>query len=126
VSDQFESYFIEPGIHHRGGLVLGESIGDLAGAKIAYRAFQKAQQTRPAQTIDGFTPDQQFFIAWGQFRGDAIRPESQRLMVQNDPHPTGKYRVIGPLSNMPEFAQTFGCKAGDEMVREGAKRCEVW
>ena len=124
VVDQFEGYFIEPGIHHNGKLVLGESIGDLAGAKIAYRAFQKAQQTRPAKTIDGFTPDQQFFIAWGQFRGDEIRPEAQRTMVQRDPHPTGKYRVIGPLSNLPEFAKAFGCAAGSEMVRE--KRCEVW
>ena len=67
---------------------------------------------RPEPTIDGFTPEQQFFIAWGQFRGDAIRPETQRLMVQGDPHPTGKYRVIGPLSNMPEFPQAFACAAG--------------
>ena len=126
VADQFENYFIEPGIHHQGKLVLGESIGDLAGAKIAYLAFQKAQQTRPAQTIDGFTPDQQFFIAWGQFRGDAIRPETQRLMVQGDPHPTGQYRVIGPLSNMPEFAKAFGCSESDAMVRPANKRCEVW
>jgi endothelin-converting enzyme/putative endopeptidase len=124
VVDQFEGYFVEPGIHHNGKLVLGESIGDLAGAKIAYLGFQKAQQTRPAKTIDGFTPDQQFFIAWGQFRGDEIRPEAQRTMVQRGPHPTGKYRVIGPLSNMPEFAKAFGCAAGSEMVRE--KRCEVW
>src|SRR5947207_8539509 len=69
VADQFENYFIEPGIHHNGKLVLGESIGDFAGAKIAYLAFQKARQTNPAPTLDGFTPDQQFFIAWDQFRG---------------------------------------------------------
>jgi putative endopeptidase len=126
VSDQFENYFIEPGIHHNGKLVLGESIGDLAGAKIAWLAFQKAQQTRPAVDIDGFTPAQQFFIAWGQFRGDATRPETQRLMVQGDPHPVAKYRVIGPLSNIPEFAKTFGCKADAAMVRPEGKRCEVW
>jgi putative endopeptidase len=124
VVDQFEGYFIEPGIHHIGKLVLGESIGDLAGAKIAYLGLQKAQAKTPGQTIDGFTPDQQFFIGWGQFRGDELRPETQRQMVQNGPHPTGKYRVIGPLSNMPEFAKAFGCTAGSEMVRE--KRCEVW
>ena len=124
VVNQFEGYFIEPGIHHNGKLVLGESIGDLAGAKIAYLAFQKAQQTRPAKPIDGFTPDQQFFIAWGQFRGDAIRPEAQRMMVQGDPHPTGQFRVMGPLSNMPEFAKAFGCKQDSLMVRP--KRCEVW
>ena len=101
VVDEFEGYFVEPGIHHNGRLVLGEAIGDLAGAKIAHRAFRIAQRTRPAPTLDGFTPDQQFFIAWGQFRGDEIRPETQRLMVQGDPHPIGRYRVIGPLSNLP-------------------------
>ena len=126
VVDQFESYFIEPGIHHNGKLVLGESIGDLAGAKIAWLAFQKAQETKPAQTIDGLTPAQQFFIAWGQFRGDETRPETQRVMVQGDPHPIAKYRVIGPVSNLPAFAQTFGCAATDAMVRPPDKRCEVW
>jgi putative endopeptidase len=127
VVKQFDNYFIEPGIHHNGKLVLGESIGDLAGAKIAYRAFHIAQRGKPpAPTIDGFTPDQQFFIAWGQFRGDEIRPESQRTMVQSDPHPTGKYRVIGPFSNLPEFQQAFQCKAGSPMVRKPAERCEVW
>jgi endothelin-converting enzyme/putative endopeptidase len=126
VVDQFEGYFIEPGVHHNGKLVLGESIGDLAGAKIAYLALQKAQAKTPGRTIDGLTPDQQFFIGWGQFRGDEIRIESQRVMVQGDPHPTGKYRVIGPLSNMPEFAKAFGCKQDALMVRPKEKRCEVW
>jgi endothelin-converting enzyme/putative endopeptidase len=127
VVDQFEGYFIEPGIHHNGKLVLGESIGDLAGARIAFRAYQRSREGKgPEPTIDGFTPEQQFFIAWGQFRGDALRPETQRLMVQSDPHPTGKYRVIGPLSNMREFQQAFSCRAGAPMVRADDKRCEVW
>jgi endothelin-converting enzyme/putative endopeptidase len=126
VVDQFEGYFIEPNIHHNGKLVLGESIGDLGGANLAYRAFQKAQQQARQPTLDGFTPDQQFFIAWGQFRADAIRPETQRLMVQGDPHPIAKYRVIGPLSNMPEFRATFGCKADAPMVRAEDKQCNVW
>lgn len=127
VAAQFEGYFIEPGIHHNGKLVLGESIGDLAGAKIAFLAYQHSREGKgPEPTIDGFTPEQQFFIAWGQFRGDAIRPETQRLMVQSDPHPTGKYRVIGPLSNMPEFWKAFGCPDTAAMVREKEKRCSVW
>jgi endothelin-converting enzyme/putative endopeptidase len=123
---QFDGYFIEPNIHHNGKLVLGESIGDLAGAKISYLAFKKAQQAHPAPTIDGLTPDQQFFIAWGQWRGDEIRPETQRTMVQGDPHPIGKYRVIGPLSNLPEFKQAFSCKDDSAMVRPAADRCTVW
>jgi len=126
VVDQFEHYFIEPTIHHTGKLVLGESIGDSGGANLAYRAFQKAQQQAPAPALDGFTPDQQFFIAWGQFRGDEIRAETQRLMVQGDPHPIAKYRVIGPLSNMPEFQAAFSCKADAPMVRAADKRCTVW
>jgi endothelin-converting enzyme/putative endopeptidase len=127
VVDQFEGYFIEPGIHHNGRLVLGESIGDLAGARIAFRAYQISRRGKgPEPTIDGFTPEQQFFVAWGQFRGDALRPETQRLMVQSDPHPTGKYRVIGPLSNMSEFQQAFSCGADAPMVRAADKRCEVW
>ena len=125
VAKQFDGYFIEPGVHHNGKLVLGESIGDLGGAKIAFKAFQKSMEGKPRPAnVDGFTPEQQFFIAWGQWRGDAVRIETQRVMVQSDPHPIGKFRVNGPLSNLPEFQQAFSCKAGSGMVR--AERCEVW
>ena len=127
VAKQFDGYYIEPNIHHNGKLVLGESIGDLAGVKIAYLAFQRAQQGKPpAPVVDGFTPDQQFFIAWGQFRGDETRPETQRLMVQGDPHPVAKFRVIGPLSNFPPFAKAFSCKPDSPMVRPAAEQCVVW
>ncbi len=127
VADQFDHYFIEEGVHHNGKLVLGESIGDLGGAKIAYLAWKKSLEGKPAPVdIDGFTPDQQFFIAWGQFRGDATRIEQQRVMMQTDPHPTGKYRVNGPLSNLPEFQKAFACKDDSAMVRPTAKRCVIW
>ena len=127
VVKQFEGYFIEPGIHHNGKLVLGESIGDLAGAKLAWLAYQKSRAGKGAEaTIDGFTPAQQFFLSWGQWRGDEIRPETQRTMVQGDPHPIAKYRVNGPLSNLPAFREAFQCKADAPMVRQGAERCEVW
>ncbi|HEY6765110.1 MAG TPA: M13 family metallopeptidase [Candidatus Sulfotelmatobacter sp.] len=127
VADQFDHYFIEDGVHHNGKLVLGESIGDLGGAKIAYLAFEKSLEGKPRPAnIDGFTPEQQFFIAWGQFRGDEIRPEAQRLMVQSDPHPIAKFRVIGPVSNLPEFQKAWSCKADAAMVRPAGKRCEVW
>ncbi len=127
VATQFDGYFIEPGIHHNGKLVLGESIGDLAGAKLAWRAYLKSREGKgPEPTIDGFTPEQQFFLSWAQWRGDEIRPETQRTMVQTDPHPIAKFRVNGPLSNLPEFGKAFSCKAGDAMVRPKADRCEVW
>ncbi|HEY1659132.1 MAG TPA: M13 family metallopeptidase [Candidatus Sulfotelmatobacter sp.] len=127
VANQFDNYFIEPGIHHNGKLVLGESIGDLGGAKIAFLAYEKSLEGKPRPAdIDGFAPEQQFFIAWGQFRGDETRPETARLMVQADPHPIAKYRVIGPLSNLPEFQKAWSCKADSPMVRGEGKRCEVW
>jgi endothelin-converting enzyme/putative endopeptidase len=126
VADQFDSYFIEPGIHHNGKLVLGESIADLGGARIAFRAFEKAHAAHPEPPPAGLTPEQEFFVAWGQFRGDETRPEAQRLMIQGDPHPVAKFRVLGPLSNLPAFAAAFSCPATAAMVRPAAQRCEVW
>jgi endothelin-converting enzyme/putative endopeptidase len=128
VVKQFDGYKIDgPGdIHIQGKLVLGESIGDLAGLKIAYRAFKKTSQGQSSEKIDGFTPDQQFFISWGQFRGDETRVETQKLMVQGDPHPVAKYRVLGPMSNFPPFAAAFSCRPGSAMVRSDADRCVVW
>jgi putative endopeptidase len=127
VADQFDNYFIEPGVHHNGKLVLGESIGDLGGAKIAFLAYEKSFEGKPRpENIDGFTPEQQFYIAWGQFRGDETRIETQRLMMQTDPHPVAKYRVVGPLSNLPDFQKAWSCKSDAAMVRPEGKRCDVW
>ncbi len=126
VADQFENYFIEPGVHHNGKLVLGESIGDLGGAKVAFLAYEKSLEGKPRKDVDGFTPEQQFYIAWGQFRGDAVRPEALRTQLQTDPHPFAKYRVIGPLSNLPDFQRAWSCKPDAAMVRPEGKRCDVW
>jgi endothelin-converting enzyme/putative endopeptidase len=124
---QFDGYFVEPGLHHNGKLVLGESIADLAGAKLALLAYRKSREGKPPEpTLDGFTPEQQFFIAWGQWRGDETRPAAQRKMIQGDPHPVAKFRVNGPLSNLPAFRAAFQCKADAPMVRDGDERCEVW
>jgi len=81
---------------------------------------------RAVPVIDGFTPEQQFFISWGQFRGAAESMELQRDMVKGDPHPPARYRVIGPLSNSPEFQRAFGCKLGSAMVRPPEERCTIW
>jgi putative endopeptidase len=124
--DEYEGYFIEPGVHHNGKRVLSESVADLAGVRIAYRAFLKSQREHPGPSLDGFTPEQQFFIAWGQTSGTAMTLEAQRQFVNGDPHPVGKFRVIGPLSDTPEFAHAFACKAGDAMVRSPENSCRVW
>jgi endothelin-converting enzyme/putative endopeptidase len=126
VSEQFEGYFIEPGVHHRGTLVLSEAIGDLAGVRLAFLAFQKSAERHQVPVRVGLTPEQQFFIAFGQLRGDAVRLEAEREMLSTDPHPVPKFRVIGPLSNLPEFQRAFACRTGAPMVRPPEKRCAVW
>jgi endothelin-converting enzyme/putative endopeptidase len=127
VVEQFDHYFIEPGVPHNGKLVLGESIGDLAGARIAYLAYMKSLEGKPRPAnVGGFTPEQQFFLAWGQARGDAVRIEEQRRMILTDNHPVGKWRINGPFSNMPEFRAAFGCADGDAMVRSPQQACRVW
>ena len=97
MADQFEGYASSPASTTTASSCSARAIGDLAGARIAYRAFQMSQEGKPPlPTVDGFTPDQQFFIAWGQFRGDAIGPRPQRTMVQGDPHPWRSSASSGP------------------------------
>jgi putative endopeptidase len=125
VVKQFDSYEVEPGLHQKGELVVGESVADLGGLTVAFAAYQKSLEGKPRpKNIDGFTPEQRFFLGWAQVWAQNIRPEAARLRVATDPHPLGRFRVNGPLSNMPAFAQAFGCQAGDPMVR--AERCQIW
>ena len=127
VADQFDGYFVEDGLHHNGKFVLGEAIGDLTGLRVAFSAYQKSLQDKPhPATRDGFTAEQRFFLAYAQFRGNAETIQQQRRMIQTDPHPTARFRVNGPLANMPEFRAAFGCKAGDPMVRPSDKQCRIW
>ena len=124
---QYDNYFVEPGLHLQGKLVTGEALGDLGGVNLAYRAYMRSREGKgPERTVDGFTPDQQFFLAEAQWRGSIVRSEAARTAVSTDPHPPGKYRVLGPLSNMPEFEKAFSCKVGDPMVRPETERCAVW
>ena len=124
---QYDNYYVEPGLHLQGKLVTGEALGDLGGVNLAYRAYVRSREGKgPEPSVDGFTPDQQFFLAEAQWRGSIVRSEAARTAVSADPHPPGKYRVLGPLSNMPEFEKAFSCKAGDPMVRPGTERCAVW
>ena len=126
IVDQYEAYSIEPGVHLQGKLVLNEALGDQAGLHFAYLALEKSMATHPVPTVDGFTPAQQFFLAWGQFRGEAMAIETQRQLIKGDSHAVPKFRVIGPLSNLPEFEHAFSCSAGAAMVRPPAQRCAVW
>lgn len=127
VVQQFDSYEVEPGLHQKGALVVGESVADLGGLTVAYAAYQKSLQgKRRPKDINGFTPEQRFFLGWAQVWAQNIRPEAARLRTATDSHPLGRFRVNGPLSNMTTFAQAFQCKEGDAMVRPPDKRCQIW
>jgi putative endopeptidase len=126
VINQFNGFEVEKGLNVNGKLVVGESIGDLGGLVIAYAAFQKATEGKPKKVIDGFTPEQRFFLGYARGWATNVRPELARLITKTDPHPLPKFRVNGPLSNMPQFAEAFSCKAGDPMVRAEKDRCQIW
>jgi putative endopeptidase len=122
---QFDGFVVDADVHEKGALVQGESIADLGGMTIAYRAYKKSLEGKPAPaSIDGLTGDQRFFVANGRIWAANHRPEFAQLMAKTNEHPLGKFRSIGSVSNMPEFAQVFGCEAGSPMVHE--PRCQIW
>jgi putative endopeptidase len=127
VSSQYDSYTVLDSLHVNGKLTLGENLADLGGLSVSYAALEKAltQKGRPAN-IDGFTPEQRFFLAWAQIWRANTTPEAVRLRINTDPHSPGEWRTNGPLSNMPQFAAAFGCKAGDPMVRDASVRPVIW
>lgn len=124
---QFAGYtVVDSATRVNGQLTLGENIADLGGLTIAYAALQKANAGKPVQRIDGFTPDQRFFLGWAQVWRERQRDEAARAQVATDVHSPGLWRVNGPLSNMPEFQAAWGCRAGDAMVRPAAQRAQIW
>ena len=126
IAKQFSEFEVEPGLHENGQLVEGESIADLGGLTISYAAMQKSFNGKEPEKIDGFTAEQRYFIAFAQIWAGSNRPEFARLMVATNPHPLGRYRTNGPVSNMPAFVKAFGCKADSPMVRAEASRCRIW
>jgi endothelin-converting enzyme/putative endopeptidase len=123
VDDEYASFSVAPGAHINGKLTLGENTADNGGARIALMALLN---TIGADTkkIDGMTPEQRFFISFGQIWCSNEREEALRLQVQTDPHSPPEFRVNGVVQNMPEFQKAFACKAGQPMVKNSA--CRVW
>jgi putative endopeptidase len=126
VAGQFSSYTVLDTLHLNGRLTLGENIADLGGLAVAYHALQKSLAGRSRAPIDGFTPEQRFFLSYAQVWREMQRPEDLRTQVQTNPHSPPMWRVNGPLSNLPDFAKAFGCKPGDAMIRPEEKRALIW
>jgi putative endopeptidase len=126
--DQFSAYEPVPGVKLNGKLTLGENIADLGGLKLAFAAMQSARVGKPdgGEKVLGFTPEQQFFVGFAQAWCTRQREPYARMLAAIDPHSPPKFRVNGPLTNLPAFAHAFSCPEGSPMVSPPARRCEVW
>lgn len=128
VEGLYSSYEVQPGVHLSGKLTLGENIADLGGIKEAHRAFLSAAQQQgldpKSEAAPGLTHEQLFFVSFGQIWCTKSTPENDQLMALTDSHSHPRYRVNGPLANLPEFANAFSCQPGAPM--RPADQCEVW
>jgi predicted metalloendopeptidase len=128
VADEYSNFVAVDDLKLNGKLTLGENTADNGGARVALMALKKMMAAekggREPEKIDGYTPEQRFFLGFGRVWCQQIRPEFSRMLVTVDPHSPGKFRVNGVVENMPEFQKAWGCKAGQPMVRRNA--CRVW
>jgi putative endopeptidase len=126
VGKQYSAFSPLDSVHVNGDLTMGENLADLGGLTIAYQAYQKTAEAKAGKKIDGFTPNQRFFLGYAQIWRSNARPEYLRQQVQVDPHSPAMFRTNGPLMNMPEFYEAFGCKPGDKMARPTAEQARIW
>jgi putative endopeptidase len=126
IADEYSSFVAVDDLHLNGRLTLGENTADNGGLRISLMALRKAmaRDAKTAQTKDGFTPEQRFFLGFAQVWCQNSTQESARLLAKTDPHSPGEYRVNGTLQNSADFAKAFNCKAGQKMV--SANACHVW
>jgi endothelin-converting enzyme/putative endopeptidase len=124
VQDQYAQYVVVDDIKITSKLTSGEDVADLGGTWLAWLAWKKATEAQRLQPVDGFTPDQRFFIGMAQWACENTRPEDERLQAATNPHSPGRYRINGVVANLPEFAAAFSCKQGQPMARE--KPCKIW
>jgi putative endopeptidase len=124
VASQFDGYVAIDDLHLNGKLTLGENIADLGGLKLAHTAYVKARGSAEPQKMGKYTDEQLFFLGTAQSWCTKRRPELARMRVTTDPHSPPQFRINGPLSNLPEFATAYQCKAGDKMVRK--QQCVIW
>lgn len=126
LGEQFDAYTVLDTIHVIGKLTMGENIGDLGGLNAAYTAFKLTSQGQSNEKIDGFTPDQRFFLSWAQVWRGNILPESAAQLIKTDPHSPGPYRTIGAPVNMDAWYEAFDVKPGDKLYKKPEDRIRMW
>ena len=127
LAEEYEGFSPIEGVHLKGKMTLGENTADNGGVLLAFLALQEARKADPSRvpaTIEGFTPEQRFFLGYAQVWCQNVTPEASRVLAMTDVHSPGRFRVNGVVSNSDFFRQAFSCKAGQPMVRENA--CRVW
>jgi endothelin-converting enzyme/putative endopeptidase len=122
--DEYDSFVVVDDVHIKGKLTLGENTADNGGLRISHMALLDVLGTTPLKDVDGYTPDQRFFLGYGQIWCENQTPQATRLQALSNEHSDPKYRVNGVVSNSPDFAKAFGCKANSPMVRKPV--CRVW
>ena len=122
--NEYDGFTVVDDVHVKGKLTLGENTADNGGMRISHMALLDVLGTTPGKEIDGFTPEQRFFISYGQIWCENETPEQARLKALTNEHSDNRYRVNGVVSNFPSFAKAFGCKPNSPMVRKAA--CRVW
>ncbi len=125
LAEQYDGFFVAEDLHVNGRLTLGENIADLGGLSIALAALREAGGT-DGLPIDGFTPEQRFFMSWATTWRMNYSEEYARLLVNVDPHSPARYRVNGPLANLPQFAVAFDVPEGQPMALPGEQRAHIW
>lgn len=123
---QYNQLTVLDTLHVNGKLTLGENIADLGGLSIAYEAFSKTKQGQSTNTIDGFTPDQRFFLSWAQVWRSLQRPEATAQRILTDPHSPDKHRVNATLPNIDAWYKAFKIKPGDKMYKKPEARTAIW
>jgi putative endopeptidase len=123
---QFDGYIAVDSLHINGSLTQGENIADLGGIVMGYEAFKKTSQYKNKEIIAGLNPDQRFFLGYALAWMVNERPEAIANQIKSNEHSPAKFRVLGPLTNMPEFYQTFGIKKGDRIWRPDSLRVKIW
>ncbi|RZJ74332.1 MAG: M13 family peptidase [Flavobacterium sp.] len=126
LGEQFDSYTVLDTLHVNGKFTMGENIGDLGGLNAAYTAFKMTKQGQSNDKIDGFTPDQRFFLSWAQVWRGNILPETAAQLIKTDPHSPGPYRTIGAPVNMDAWYNAFDVKAGDKLYKKPEDRIRMW
>ena len=126
VVNQYNAFTVLDTVHVNGRLTLGENLADLGGINIAYAAFKKTKEGQSAKKIDGFTPDQRFFLSWAQVWRGSQRPEAAAQRIRTDPHSPEQYRTDAPLQNIDAWYTAFDVQPGDKMYKKPEDRIRVW